>query len=282
MPIDKKTKHLGEAFLWTLQYDLPQILKEFFKEDVYQFTKNTGKGVLTLTYKLLKLPYDLGIKVKNEGLDGLKKSVSDGTQNTKELAKELAKLPKRLRQAINKLFSDIGEGLERHELKKEQSLYIARLLSYFISFSTGVVAGYSFPDKDIGWLGIGKHRNIFTHSVLPLIFIKLLAQLLLRIINKTELYLEESNDERDILETLKIVKNHLGALALGTSVGVGSHLIIDGVFQPGGTIRGPGFNTIIHGTTVDDQAFLLINSFFCILLGYEINKEVSSPKRASA
>lgn len=266
-----KTEYLGEAFLYVLKNDSPKIFSDFIKQDAWKFIKNFGASVKAL----LKLPYKLGIKIKK---GGVKKSTTEAIEKTKEAATFIAKMPSRIKKAIKQLTHEIKKDIEQIETKKERSIYVGKLLTYFTSFLVGLVSGHTFPDKDIAWLGIGRHRNVFTHSALLLIAIHLFSQFLFRLIEHAESYL---NEDADGIEVLRFAKLNLGAIALGIGVGVSAHLFIDGIFQPSGTVRGPGFNTILTGTTIDDQAFLLINSFFSTLLGGEVFEKNSIEKRHS-
>lgn len=260
---DFKTKNLGQATTYVIRNDMSEIMNDFFKHDVVLFTKSSLKSVS----KLLKLPIDL---VQITKRDGIKETVLNLAKKSKDLSFFIIKLPGRLKLATNDLIMYILLELELAETKKEQTLFILKFFSYLSSFIIGTVLGNSIPDKDIKIFGIGKHRNILTHSIIILIAIKLLAQFSSRFLDKINFHYSEESDEYELFQ---VIKNNIAAIAFGTSLGLAGHLLIDGTLQPSGTIRGPGFNSLLMKGTIDDQCFLVINSFFSTLIGKDILEE---------
>jgi len=120
----------------------------------------------------------------------------------------------------------------------------------------GLSTGFNFPDTDITLLGIGNHRFFMFHSAFaPLILRKLY-----------NLWIEKQNNSHDFLSR---VSNKVAGMALGTyAIGVGIHLTVD-VFQPK-TIVFPFFGSLVSGTLIDDNLWLLGNS----LWAYKIGKDV--------
>ena len=145
---------------------------------------------------------------------------------------------------------------------KEKTYYVLTLLSYTTAFLVSAYGGYNIPDKDIALFGIGKHRHFLTHSFVPAMIVALLAKFMIRVID--EIYIKTKAAGQRMLA---VIKNHLAIIIVGFSAGVAVHLLEDGILEPSGTIRGPGFNTFISGTTIDDQAYLVVNGLFSTIFG---------------
>lgn len=247
---------LAASFIETIKHDKSNIVRDFIKKDL----KALFSGIGTSGASIVKLPRVAGKKIRENGVKGACISTKKHIFACGIAAKEV---PKRCKKAFHIFFVQIRRELDNKKSSKEKSAYILKMLSYFTSFIVGIYLGRALPDQDIKYLGIGKHRNIFTHSIVPLVCIKMLTKFMFRVIDAV--YVKVSDNDRG-KSALAIIRNSLGAMAGGVSVGMAAHLLRDGVFEPSGTIRGPGFNTFISGTTLDDQAFLIVNSFFACLL----------------
>lgn len=154
------------------------------------------------------------------------------------------------------------EGLRRVQEDSERVLRTGRALA-----GAAVIApigawqfmkGLAFPDRDIPTLGIGRHRFFLFHSSLGVVALRYLHRLWLE--------REFNGGEPGILgrAAMKVTGAALGAYAMG----VGVHLAID-VFQPKAVIF-PFFGSLVDGTLVDDNIWLLGNS----LWAFKIAKDV--------
>jgi hypothetical protein len=120
----------------------------------------------------------------------------------------------------------------------------------------GLTEGFAAPDMDISLLGIGNHRFFLFHSALGLVVLR-------HLFNKWQQV--ETCSPQFIKKTCgKIVGALLGAYA----VGVGVHLMID-VFQPK-TVIFPFFGSLVDGTMVDDNIWLLGNSLWAFKIGRDV------------
>ena len=296
---------LSAAFIETIKHDKSKIVNDFIKEDLKTLFAGIGVSALSLT-KLLhstakKLKKRLIKKVQKIREDGLKDTLEDmldevrmrtSRDNTKAQLKEtylsikrflfdlgitVREVPKRCKEAFRRFFKKIKRDLEEKKTAEERTVYTLKVLSYFTSFLVGIYLGREIPDKDIKYLGIGKHRNVFFHSIVPTIIIRLLAKFMFRVIDAVYAKMGDNDGGKD---ALALIRNNLGVMAGGLSVGIALHLLQDGLLEPSGVVRGPGFNTIISGTTLDDQAFLVVNAFFSFLLGKTFMHDLAARKAA--
>lgn len=120
----------------------------------------------------------------------------------------------------------------------------------------GLSNGFSSPDLDITTLGIGNHRFFLFHSALGLV--------VLRMFYKNWLYSQSDPDKFFSRVSRKISGVALGSFAMGVSL----HLAVD-VFQPKSIVF-PFFGSLINGTLVDDNIWLLGNSLWAFQIGREI------------
>ena len=120
----------------------------------------------------------------------------------------------------------------------------------------GLTEGFSAPDLDISLLGIGNHRFFFFHSALGL-------AVLCHFFNKWQ---EAATCSPQFIKNAfgKVVGTLLGTYA----VGVGVHLMID-TFQPKAVIF-PFFGSLVDGTLVDDNIWLLGNSLWAFKIGRDV------------
>jgi hypothetical protein len=120
----------------------------------------------------------------------------------------------------------------------------------------GLTEGLSAPDMDISLLGIGNHRFFLFHSALGLAVLR---------------YFFNKWQEAEKCSP-QFIKNACGKVVgtlLGTyAVGVGVHLMID-VFQPKAVIF-PFFGTLVDGTLIDDNIWLLGNSLWAFKIGRDV------------
>ncbi len=139
--------------------------------------------------------------------------------------------------------------------KKEKHIFIIRALTFVVTASLGAYFGVQIPDKDITWFGIGSHRNFFTHSVGPALLVEFIYRAFRRLLYgfKERLPAHRVNYWS---ESIVHVDNCLKSLVLGFYAGITFHLGKDLFFDGSQSIRGPGFNTFVKNTYIDDNLYL--------------------------
>lgn len=120
----------------------------------------------------------------------------------------------------------------------------------------GLNTGMVFPDKDIRLLGIGRHRFFLFHSALGLVMLRHFYNQWHQNIGDNPTWFERTK--------LKIAGTALGTAAMG----VGVHLLID-TFQPKSVVF-PFFGSLVNGTLVDDNIWLLGNSLWAFKIGHDV------------
>jgi len=132
----------------------------------------------------------------------------------------------------------------------------------------GLATGLSFPDKDIELLGIGHHRFFLFHSALGLVVLR-------------KFYLNWLESQQNPQAWSSRVKRKVSGALLGSfAIGVGAHLLTD-VFQPKAVLF-PLFGSLVDGTLVDDNIWLLGNSLWAFKIGHNIFSLVLADELASA
>lgn len=120
----------------------------------------------------------------------------------------------------------------------------------------GLGTGLGLPDVDIRMLGIGNHRFFLFHSALGLVVLR-------------HFYNAWQQSIGDDPSWTNRVKMKVTGTALGTlAMGVGVHLLID-TFQPKSVVF-PFFGSLINGTLVDDNIWLLGNSLWAFKIGHDV------------
>lgn len=120
----------------------------------------------------------------------------------------------------------------------------------------GITHGFAYPDYDISLLGIGNHRFFLFHSAIGLAVLRYFYRG----------WAERLKNPDDWSK--RVPKKLVGAL-LGTfAVGVGLHLAVD-LFQPK-SINFPFFGSLVDGTMVDDNIWLLGNSLWAFYIAKDV------------
>lgn len=117
-------------------------------------------------------------------------------------------------------------------------------------------SAFGFPDKDISILGIGNHRFCLFHSGISIWMIRKLYETHPARTSNTGI----TND--------KIVGKILAVIGASAAFGVGCHLLVD-TFQPKSVIF-PFFGSLINGTIVDDNIWLLGNAIWCFKMSKDM------------
>jgi hypothetical protein len=164
---------------------------------------------------------------------------------------------KRIKRSIQFLKNQIWYDLSQLN-RADRARYLAKLSLYFSAFATGAYHGNELPDKDISWLGIGKHRNAAFHSVAAAVGGRLLLSFISRFVHTME---SEGSITSDV--DLSTIKRCLDVAGVGLSVGVATHLAWDGTVQGSKAVLFGEHGTAIGGTLADDRAWMLLNSFLC-------------------
>lgn len=119
-------------------------------------------------------------------------------------------------------------------------------------------SGFKFPDKDISILGIANHRFFLFHSAIGVYILKKVYDNYLLHINSTK--------KKDNISN--IVKKAAGTALSGFAAGIGIHLLVD-VFQPKSIVF-PFIGSLIDGTLIDDNIWLLSNSLYCFKIAKDV------------
>lgn len=107
----------------------------------------------------------------------------------------------------------------------------------------------SMPDWDISVLGIGHHRFFLFHSGAA-------AWLIKRVYDSN--FNKSASQEKF---STRVWRKVFGVAAASSVLAIGCHLTID-VFQPKSVIF-PGLGSLVDGTLVDDNVWLLGNALYC-------------------
>ena len=283
---------LSTAFIDTIKNDKSKILRAFIREDIKiplaDRLQGVSKGVSAKVAKefseikedggektfnnakseviesAMALAQDLQSARDRASKEGIKETFSKATGHVITVGDVLTGITKRYRRAFDVFINGIKSELDDSKAEEEKIFYILKVLLYCTSFLIGLYLGRSLPDKDITRFGIGKHRSALAHSVIPAIFIKLLATLMFRLVDAVYAKIGDGEDGK---ETLALIKRNLGVMAGGMSVGVASQLLQEGFFNSSGVIGGIDLNMITEDTGLDDPAFLVVNAFFSSLFG---------------
>ncbi len=183
-----------------------------------------------------------------------------------KLSKEVAHGGERAAERSTKC---IGMGdevlfdLAFYEEAKKQARYWAQRAGVYTEMAVLVPAGLfaldaglEFPDLDISCLGIGHHRFFLFHSGMAVWAIQKMYQA----------YLVRSGDAPSRMD--KVLQKILGIAAGSAAFGVGIHLLIDTV-QPK-SVMFPFFGSLVNGTLIDDNLWLLGNSLWCFKMGRDL------------
>ncbi len=120
----------------------------------------------------------------------------------------------------------------------------------------GLVEGFHFPDIDITLLGIGNHRFFLFHSAIGLWVLRRFYRL----------WLNSVGDQAGIVN--RAGQKLAGTVLSAGAVGVGIHLMVD-VFQPKSIVF-PFFGSLIDGTMIDDNTWLLMNLLWAFKIGHDV------------
>lgn len=121
----------------------------------------------------------------------------------------------------------------------------------------GLWEGFAAPDWDITTLGIGYHRYFLFHSAIGLAMLRHFHR-------QWRARMEERENGWNGRVKRKVVGTLFGAVAAG----VGIHLLVD-VFQPKSIVF-PFFGSLVEGTLVDDNLWLLGNSLWAFKISHDV------------
>ncbi len=143
---------------------------------------------------------------------------------------------------------------------QERSVYFAKITAIVLSVAAGGYVGSTLPDKDITYLGIGKHRNAVFHSVISAFVARLFLRLMERFCTEAQKHnLLTEND-------LAVATYCLKSARCGVALGVAAHLIVDGTAEGSKAVLFTD-GSLVSNTLIDDRAWLLVNGFVALFLG---------------
>ncbi len=152
------------------------------------------------------------------------------------------------------LYQELRQSLNR----KFDTVYKVGALTVLAPVGAfGLVEGFAAPDWDISLMGIGYHRYFLFHSAFGLILLR-------RFYRQWQLRALESQPGWGGKVKQKIAGTLFGTVAAG----VGLHLLTD-VFQPKSVVF-PFFGSLVDGTLVDDNIWLLGNSLWAFRISHEV------------
>jgi hypothetical protein len=208
--------------------------------------------------------------------DGFLAVVEDAWEDATEAGEDLLELPEQVAEAVDFAYNEFSRQLDRLS-PEDLAIYLGRVACYVAVWSGGAVVGYGLPDKDISVLGIGSHRHFAFHSVAPAVGVKLFGSLFLKVLGRAARRVRRK-DERALLA---FVASNLVVATGGVSAGVGMHLLEDALLDGSKSLVGPWGGTIVTGTSVDDNAWFLVNGFCCLLNGKPPERRRRRKKKAS-
>ena len=138
----------------------------------------------------------------------------------------------------------------------EKAIDIGKIAVFVPSSLISFDQFFSLPDSDISLLGIGNHRFFLFHSgAVAWILKTMYASRIKRTV-----------DDKSISTT--IINKIAGVVAGSGCFAIGCHLAID-AFQPKSIVF-PYFGSLVDGTLVDDNIWLLGNSIYCFKISHDI------------
>ncbi len=222
------TIKINRGRIKTLQEELLYAISKTSKEEMKIWGINSAKLCSKLTIRRCKgllygfstllgfTAYEAGIfanavKRKN-ALNHLSKRSSIAYNTIKEESKKLY-------QKLNILVTDLRTN------PKEVAPQIFLGFIGFLIGSGGLDGDGGIPDKDLAF-GIGNHRSIWTHSILPALAIETIAFSLVTLVNTVHSKLPEKHDrfwDKLVENNKKLATAFVG----GTCAGIAYHLLVD-------------------------------------------------------
>ncbi|WP_374028134.1 hypothetical protein ACES2J_06135 [Bdellovibrio bacteriovorus] len=132
---------------------------------------------------------------------------------------------------------------------------LLKLICFGISFVVGVPLGLAVPDLDIKGFGIGSHRNILTHSVVPMLAIEALKLFLIRV--GKVIYASLPPNHHPIWESIATgSRSALEGLTKGIQTGIAAHLLKDAFLDGSQNIRTPDGTSLLSKKHILDKGWL--------------------------
>ncbi|MDE3269903.1 MAG: hypothetical protein OYH77_06435, partial [Pseudomonadota bacterium] len=212
----------------------------------------------------MALAQDLQAAREKANKEEFKETFAKAKEHASAAGEALTGAAGRYRQAFDAFINEIKRGIDDSKTEEEKIFYISKVLLYCASSLVGIYLGNSIHGKCSKMFDLARHRGMFVHSVIPTIFIKLLAKLMLRLVDAVYAKICDGEEGK---ETLVLIKRNLGMIANGMSFGGVSHPIQGGVLNLSGVVGGIDLDLTNDSTTLDDHAFLVVNAFFRSLFG---------------
>jgi len=218
-----------------------------------QIQADNALDIHTKMISALKASGRIVVDQKKKDIDLLKEWAMESWENREKLYQQTIELVTRpytlnrdlFRSALTRAYSD--------------PLSLIVLPASFTLEALGFFTGLTLPDIDITLLGIGGHRNWFTHSALP-------PYMLNSIFSKVLSTREEQRHQSATVKLMSELIRMLGApLLAGYCYGTGIHLMLDAVTPK--DIVGFPIGSLLSGGTMVDSAYLFANGLACFDLG---------------
>lgn len=205
--------------------DLKKNLKKSLMEAMKCTAVSKVNGVKSLTYSLVNASKGLVSFIKNENKN---RTINKGY---------FEKIPERFMVYTYEKIINTAKMINYfNNLRKEEKIKIARDASIFF-IVMGMAAGGSdleggFPDTDLN-LGIGYHRNLFSHTILMPLILEVATRFLVNICSE---YRKEVGEMsilgKPILKILDFIEENQELMLGGMWAGISLHLLKDaGLFQ---------------------------------------------------
>ncbi len=278
---------IGRASAYVIKNEPRLLFADILTKDInpkWESTKDLAKGAKNLGSKLATYFSTIKEQTEEDGFKLAFASVKEDLTLTANTAidatlKALEEAPKtasHIRSSIINFSDQIVLNYQSLETEEEKGAYLFKLTLYASILGVGFYYGHEMPDYDFVLWGAGAHRSFLTHSALPFLTVKAVATGILRLLERTDLHLQDDTAALVLSEELQ---QCLKLIVFGFGAGTTFHLLVDGLVQTGGTIRlhgifdGQSAGSIISGTKIDDMAYTTIMGLFS---SYETKKVVTA------
>jgi|TARA_Y100000310_G_C20680319_1_gene815528 hypothetical protein len=222
------TISINEGHLETLYDELSYAISHTSKGEMKEWGKGSAKLFIHLTIRrgrgLLK---GMGTLLKFSTYETIsfvdaviKKNTMDHLSNRTDSAY------KSIKDKSHKLYQTLKIiALSIRSNPKEAAPQILLGFIGFLIGSGGLDGDGGIPDKDLAF-GIGNHRSIWTHSILPALAIETIAFSLVTLVNTVHSKLPEKHDrfwDKLVENNKKLATAFVG----GTCAGIAYHLLVD-------------------------------------------------------
>ena len=265
---------IGKACLFNKD-DMHVIMMSIFTKDItpkIQTAQSVAKKLKDFSKAGGSYFETLKSKKESEGLSGMFNLLKNDSVNlaeetvtaTKNAYYEAKEVLPEVKSAIIKFCDSVSQDYSSLSTDEEKGRYILRMSVLMIILGGSFYYGNELPDSDIKIWGIGRHRSYLSHSVFPMLVVSSVVTVLLRSFEQAETKLTDKPEALSLLSDLKLMLN---LFKTGFGSGLAFHLLVDGLYQTGGTIRfhdlsGNYKGVLVRGTKIDDMAYTTIMGLF--------------------